>query len=626
MCGIAGKFCLNGDHVSPKLIQSMCDRMSYRGPDDEGLFIEGHVGLGHRRLSILDLSPLGHQPMSTDDGQIWITFNGEIYNFQSLKDDLIKKGYGFKSTSDTEVILYLYKEYGVECLQQMRGMFAFAIWDKNKNILFAARDRIGKKPLFYFFDEKIFLFASEIKCLLEDSRITKEINYEALYDYFKYLYIPGPKTIYKNIFKLQPGHYLICSNLGLSIREYWDVSFANSIDRPEDEICHNLISLLDESVKLRMISDVPLGAFLSGGIDSSLVTALMAGHQDDPVITCSIGFDSQEFDEIHFAKKIAEKFGTDHHEFTVKQNVEDILNDLAFFFDEPFADSSAVPTYYVSKLARQQVTVALAGDGGDESFAGYDKYRLDDIENRIRKLLPIFIRRSIFPALAPRLHSYGSRILQRGGTLLNSLSFDPDYSFFLTNTAFDDPFWARLVNEETKHRIGDYHPFYITKDYYEKADTEDHFAKILYTDLKTYLPGDILVKVDRMSMANSLEVRAPMLDHKVIEFAARIPYWLKYKGTEKKYILKQAFKDILPGETLHRKKMGFSVPLADWFRTEIRKITEKTLFSPDAGIYEFFNRPIIENIWSQHQSDSRNHGTMLWSLLMFELWYQRFIC
>ncbi|MFZ0943707.1 MAG: asparagine synthase (glutamine-hydrolyzing) [Syntrophobacteraceae bacterium] len=625
MCGIAGKFCLNGEPVAPGLIKAMCDRMAYRGPDDEGVFTDGHIGLGHRRLSILDLSPLGHQPMSTKDGKVWITFNGEIYNFQALRKDLVEKGYSFTSTCDTEVILYLYKEYGVECLKYMRGMFAFAIWDKDKDLLFAARDRIGKKPLFYYFDGKRFLFGSEIKCILEDPAAGKEIDYEAIYDYFKYLYIPDPKTIYKNVFKLKPGHYLTCSGQGLAIREYWDVSFSNPFDRAEDEICESLVGLLDESVSLRMISDVPLGAFLSGGIDSSMVVALMAGHHEGPVTTCSIGFDSEDYDEVKFARVIAKQFATDHHEFTVKQNVEQVLNDLAYYFDEPFADSSAVPTFYVSKVARQQVTVALAGDGGDENFAGYDKYRLDDIENRMRRFIPAFIRRSIFPPLAPMLRSCNSRVFQKGATLLKSLSFEADYGFFLTNTEVDDLLWARLVNDDTKRRIGGYNPFDITRHYYEKADTDDHLSKILYTDLKTYLPGDILVKVDRMSMANSLEVRAPILDHNVIEFAARIPYQLKYKGKEKKYILKRSLRKILPEEILYRSKMGFSVPLASWFRSEIRDLAAHHLFSPDAGLYHFFNRSAVEEIWNQHQSEARNHGTMLWSLLMFELWYQRFM-
>ena len=626
MCGIVGKFSLDGNPVSLNLIKAMCDRVAYRGPDDSGVYTNGHVGLGHRRLSIIDLSPLGHQPMSSRDGKLWITFNGEIYNFQSLRKDLTVKGYNFTSNSDTEVILYLYKEYGTDCLQHMRGMFAFAIWDSEQDIIFAARDRIGKKPLFYFMDGKNFLFASEIKSLLEDPVITRKINYEALYDYFKYLYVPDPKTIYENIFKLQPGHFLICSREGLSINEYWDVSFGNQVEKFEEEICEGLLSVLDESVKLRMISDVPLGAFLSGGIDSSMVVALMASHHQGPVTTCSIGFDSEKYDEVKFARIVANQFSTNHHEFTVKQNVESVLSNLPYFFDEPFADSSAVPTFYVSKLAKKQVTVALAGDGGDENFAGYDKYRLDAIENRLRKSFPAFIRRLLFPVGANILRSLSGRIAKKGTSLLNSLGNEADYGFFLSNTEIDDALWRRLINDDTKRQIGNYNPFQITKHFYDKADTDDHLSKILYTDLKTYLPGDILVKVDRMSMANSLEVRAPILDHKVIEFAAGIPYQLKYRGKEKKYILKRALRNLLPEEILYRKKMGFSVPLASWFRSELRESASCHIFSPDAGLYHFFNRSVVEEIWDQHQSNKQDHGTVLWSLLMFELWYQKFMC
>lgn len=625
MCGIAGKYNCNGEPVSAGLIEAMCDRIHYRGPDDHGLHIDGHLGLGHRRLSILDLSPLGHQPMPSHDKKLWITFNGEIYNFQVLRKDLIAKGYRFAGNSDTEVLLYLYREYGIDCLKRLRGMFAFAIWDKEKDLLFAARDRIGKKPFFYYFDGKHFLFASEIKSILEDTSVPRQINYEALYDYFKYLYVPDPKTIYGNIHKLRPGHFLVCSKQGVTVEEYWDVSFSGKFDRPESENCDELMALLDESVQLRMISDVPLGAFLSGGIDSSAVVALMARHHVGPVTTCSIGFESTEYDEIEFAKKVACQFETDHHEFTVKQNVEEILGDLAYHFDEPFADSSAVPTYYVSKVARQKVTVALAGDGGDENFAGYEKYHVDDIENRLRNLIPAFVRKSVFPPMVPLLHSRGSRVLQKGATLLNTLSFEADYGFFLTNTEMDGSLWNRLVNDDTKRRVGDYDPFLLTKHYYDKADTDDHLSKILYTDLKMYLPGDILVKVDRMSMANSLEVRAPFLDHNVIEFAASVPYDLKYKNSEKKYILKRSLENILPGEILYRKKMGFSVPLASWFRSEIKDLAGRCLLSPDAGLYHFFNRNAVEDVWNQHQARSKNHGTVLWSLLMFELWYQRFM-
>lgn len=626
MCGIVGKYNLQpGEPVSSELIKAMCDKIIYRGPDDSGVYVDGEIGLGHRRLSIIDLSELGHQPMASQDKMIWITYNGEIYNFQVLRDDLITKGYTFKSNTDTEVIIYLYQEYGVGCLKYLRGMFAFVIWDQRKSILFLARDRIGKKPLFYYHDGRTFVFASEIKSILEDPSVKKEINFLAFYDYFKYLYVPDPKTIYKNIYKLEPGHFLICSKDRLEKIEYWDVSFEKELSMDLEDISEELLRILNESVKLRMISDVPLGAFLSGGIDSSGVVALMARQQNDPITTCSIGFDSKDYDEIRFARMIAGRFKTNHHEFTVKEKAEEVLTDLAYWFEEPFADSSAVPTYYVSKLAKQKVTVALSGDGGDENFAGYEKYYLDDLENRIRSKIPRSIRKLILPSLANILSTFNYSLFQRGNTLLNTLSFESDYGFYLTNTFFDDKLWDRIVNEDVKRELGYYDPFSVTKHYYNKADTDNHLSKILYTDLKSYLPGDILVKVDRMSMANSLEVRTPILDHNVIELAASIPASLKYNRGEKKYVLKHAFGQILPREIMYRKKMGFSVPLADWFRGELKGMASHYLFSSDAGLMQFFNMAPLVRIWEMHQSGKGNCATILWSLLMFELWYREFM-
>lgn len=626
MCGIVGKYNFTTQEpVSPGLIERMCDKIAYRGPDDSGVYTDGCMGLGHRRLSIIDLSPLGHQPMGSEDEEIWITFNGEIYNFQDIRKNLIGKGYKFRSQTDTEVIINLYKEYGEDCLKYLRGMFAFAIWDRSKSRLFLARDRIGKKPLFYYFDGKTFIFASEMKSIVADPGVYKKINFEALYDYFKYLYIPDPKTIYKNIYKLEPGHSLVCSKEGMRKSEYWDVSFSDTVEAPLNVVSEELLGILDESVRLRMISDVPLGAFLSGGIDSSAVVALMAGQKNGPVTTCSIGFDSEDFDEIQYAQTIATKFKTDHHEFTVKQNAESILKDLAYHFDEPFADSSSVPTYYVSKLARQRVTVALSGDGGDENFAGYEKYHIDNIENRFRGLFPACLRRPLFPILATLFSRNNGAFFQKAHTLLTSLSFESDYGYYLTQSEFDDQLWDRAVNEDTKKKIGDYDPFSVTQYYYQKADTENHLSKILYTDIKTYLTGDILVKVDRMSMAHSLEVRAPILDHHMIEYAARIPPWLKYKNGNKKYILKQAFSKILPRDLMYRKKMGFSVPLANWFRGELKEITFKSLIEDSGCINHFFNAHEIKRIWNLHQSGGRDLSTILWALLMFQLWFKEFM-
>jgi len=517
------------------------------------------------------------------------------------------------------------EEYGEDCLQYLRGMFAFAIWDKRKKQLFLARDRIGKKPLFYYYDQKNFIFASEIKSILEDLIVKKDINYEALCDYFKYLYVPDPKTIYNNIFKLKPGHYLICNKKGISIKEYWDVSFSQQNNKGLEEISRELLAVLDKSVKLRMISDVSLGAFLSGGIDSSSVVALMAGHKEDPVTTCSIGFDSGAYDEIKFARKIVDKFNTDHHEFTVKQKAAEVLHKLVYHFDEPFADSSSIPTYYVSKLARQKVTVALSGDGGDENFAGYEKYYIDDIENRLRRKIPNLIRKVLFPPLSRFLYNGNHTLFRKGATLLETLGYEADYGFYLTNSQFSDFVWENIINDETKRKLEGYDPSDITRHYYHKADADNHLSKILYTDIKTYLPGDILVKVDRMSMAHSLEVRAPILDHNVVEFAASIPPNFKYNRGDKKHILKKTFQGILPNEIMYRRKMGFSVPMADWLRGELKTLAGNYLISGNSGLKNFFKSGSIIRLWDLHQRGIRDYSTILWSLVMFEMWYQEFI-
>ena len=569
MCGIAGIFRYDdgdaSEPVSESLLREMCDRMAYRGPDDAGVFSEGPVGLGHRRLSILDLSELGHQPMASRDGGLWIVFNGEIYNFKSLRSDLIEKGYSFRSDCDTEVLLCLYQAYGENCVEYLRGMFAFAIWDSSRQSLFMARDRIGKKPLFYYDDGRRIVFASEIKAILADSAVAPALNYQALSDYFQYLYVPDPKTIYRNIHKLPPAHCLRCSESGIRTWSYWTPSFASGDFRNMDEAAERLLEILEESVRLRMISDVPLGAFLSGGIDSSGVVALMARQQDRPVTTCSIGFDSEPFDEIRFARIVARQFATDHHEFTVKERSESILSDLAYWFDEPFADASAVPTYFVSKLARQRVTVALSGDGGDENFAGYDKYGIDDLENRIRRRVPRFIRKTAMDPLSGFLARFDARILRKGSTLTAALGCDSDFGFYLSNTFLGDALWRQLANPDTLRAVGEYHPFSVTRDAYRASDAEDHFSRILYTDLKTYLPGDILVKVDRMSMAHSQECRSPLLDYRIVAFAARLPYWAKIDANgRQKNILRHILRKYLPENLVDRPKQGFSPPWGQW--------------------------------------------------------------
>ncbi|WP_020408729.1 asparagine synthase (glutamine-hydrolyzing) [Hahella ganghwensis] len=625
MCGIAGFTRFDQSVPSESVLKAMGDVIQHRGPDAYGIHAEEGVGLCHRRLSIVDLSEAGNQPMKSANGRYVIVFNGEIYNFLELREMLVEEGYPFQNRTDTEVILALYEKEGTKCLDKLNGMFAFAIWDRQEKSVFLARDRIGKKPLYYHFDGANLYFASELKSLLTIPEIPTEVRLDSVYDFFAYQYVPDPKTIFQDIYKLEPGHYLTLTGNHLLKQQYWDVTFANHTSKSEPELKQDLLQLLTDCTKRRMIADVPLGAFLSGGIDSSGVVALMAQNSDKPVKTCSIGFDEKKFNETEFARVIAEQYHTEHHEFTVHQNVKDNLEKIVSFFDEPFADPSLVPTYFVSELARQQVTVAVAGDGGDEVFAGYEKYSIDDIENRLRSKFPRFLRKKVFPHLANLLAKSNNTLCRKGKTLLTSLSLEPEMGFYLSNAQIDDRQWERLVSDDTRKQLGSYHPSKITTDAYHRADGEDHVAKILYTDMKTYLPGGILVKVDRMSMANSLEVRAPILDKEVLEFSGTLPSSLKFRNGEKKYILKETFKQLLPDEVLYRKKMGFSVPLATWLRTELRELASDYLFHKGEGIQQFFNMDEVKNMWTQHQNEKADHSAVLWSMLMFQMWWYRYM-
>ncbi len=625
MCGIAGftrYFDPTGDLSS---LVRMGDKIAHRGPDAHGEYLDDGVGLCHRRLSIIDLSTAGNQPMFSEDGNLVIVFNGEIYNYLELRKDLEEKGYEFKTKTDTEVILALYKFEGARCLDKLCGMFAIALWDKHKQELFLARDRLGKKPLYYYHNKKQFVFASEIKSILEIESVPKKIRHDAIYDFFVYQYVPESKSIFKNIHKLKPGHFLTINKNGIKVQQYWDVKFKPQSTSNEDEITEGLLDVIDTCTKQRMISDVPLGAFLSGGVDSSGIVALMAKNSEKPVVTCSIGFDSKKFDEVKYAKQVADQYGTTHYELTVKENILDNLNHLVGFFDEPFADPSLVPTFFVSQLAKTKVTVALAGDGGDENFAGYSKYSVDKIENDLRGKVPDFIRENLFPPLINPLQRSNIRTLNRAGTLLDAMSKHPAEGFYLTNTFMTDAMWNRIANDDLKKEINGYHPSTQSIDFYNAADADDHLSRVLYTDIKTYLVGDILVKVDRMSMANSLEVRAPILDHRVVEYAASIPSSLKLNQKEKKYILKKSFSPLLPPDILYRKKMGFSVPLAHWLRNELKSTAEEKLFHSDNGLSNYFKSAEIKNIWLEHQQQIKDHSATLWSLLMFEFWWQKYI-
>lgn len=629
MCGLAG-FLRTGDTPNRDSHQNFLTEMGnavyHRGPDAGSTYINDDIALVHRRLSILDLSEAGTQPMVSSNNRYVIVFNGEIYNFIELRKDLEKEGISFKTHTDTEVLLVLYEKYGADCLKFLNGMFAFAIWDSLSKDLFLARDRLGKKPLYFYRQGNRFAFASEIKSLLKLPFVEREIRNDAAKDFFAYQYIPDPKTIYKNIHKLKPGYCLRLSGDTLTEAQYWDVTFSdeNTNKLSLNEAEEGLYERINEATRLRMISDVPLGAFLSGGVDSSAIVGLMANQSETPITTCSIGFDSKKFDEVKFAKKVADQFGTDHHEFTVKENVAGNLEQITRYFDEPFADPSYVPTYFVSQLARKKVTVALAGDGGDENFAGYSKYYTDSVENRLRSMVPSFIRTALFPSLARMASLSNQTYFRKARSLLSTLALSPGEAFYVTNCFFKESTWNDLVTGSFKNETKDYSPAKITTDYYNNAKASDHLSKILYTDIKTYLPGDILVKVDRMSMANSLETRAPLLDYNVVEYAANIPASLKLNGAEKKYILKTTFSKLLDDEILYRKKMGFSVPLAEWLRNEIRPLGEKYLLASDNGISNLFDMTKVKSMWTDHQSGSDVNTQELWSMLAFEMWWQQY--
>lgn len=628
MCGFAGFFRPPGSADSQShssWLEAMGTAIRHRGPDAGGQWQDECVALVHRRLSILDLSEAGNQPMVSASGRFIIVFNGEIYNFEALRSALMAEGHEFRTRTDTEVLLALYEAKGEQCLEELNGMFALAIWDTARNRLFLARDRLGKKPLYYYFDGTHFAFASEIKALLPLPFVRTEIRPDAVKDFFAYQYVPDPKTIYRNVHKLSPGHWMSTDGVAMEEHQYWDVSFANKRDTGADELAAGLHDLIDDAVRLRMISDVPLGAFLSGGVDSSAVVGLMAGHSTGhPVTTCAIGFNSERFDEVHWARKVAERFNTDHHEFTVRDTVSDHLVDIARYFDEPFADPSFVPTYFVSRLARQQVTVALAGDGGDENFAGYSKYATDLTENQLRRWMPGGLRRSLLPSLARIAGGIGHPLGFRAQSLLGSLALDPDQAFFQTNSFFRRSVWNDLVHGDMKRQTDGYDPAEITCKHYRNADSDDHLSRILYTDIKTYLPGDILVKVDRMSMANSLETRAPLLDYRVVEYAASIPSRLKLHGRDKKHILKQAFKPMLPDDVLYRKKMGFSVPLAEWLRTEIRALADGVFRSDQGGLAYVFDMKKVRELWSIHCKGHNQYTQELWTMVVFELWWRAY--
>lgn len=623
MCGICGIFNIDGKPVEMEVLRAMNDTLVHRGPDDEGYYLDGSVGLCHRRLSIIDLST-GKQPIYNEDKTKVVVFNGEIYNFQELRRELILAGHKFTTKTDTEVIIHGYEEWGEACVEKFRGMFAFAIWDGTRRAVFLARDRLGKKPLYYSLNNGTLAFASEIKALLKVDGTNNEIDLRAVSDYFSLGYVPAPKSIFRAVRKLPAGHTLIFSKEKFFVKQYWDVQFTGEEDASEESWTERLYEALLEAVGARLISDVPLGAFLSGGVDSSVIVGLMARLTPEPVSTNSVGFSVEKYSELEPARNTARHFKTRHYEYTVTPDAVDAIEKLSWFYDEPFADSSAVPTYYVSKVAREKVKVCLSGDAGDENFAGYRRYYYDRLENRLRAVLPRWFLGSFVRGLAA-IYPKADWLPQplRAKTLLSNLTRDPVQAYFHSMSFFSSAMKRELLSGDVAEVLNGYESSSVFRAYYDKCSSDDPLSRTQYVDFKTYLVDDILVKVDRASMANSLEVRVPLLDHKVVELAARIPSRLKLNGSVSKYIFKKMAGTLLPEEILERKKMGFTMPVAEWLRGALRPLVEDTILGERFAARGLFSTEYARRLWSQHQRGIRDHTQPLWALLMFEMWARR---
>jgi asparagine synthase (glutamine-hydrolysing) len=626
MCGICGKIYFDPEHLATEQeVLQMSHTLAHRGPDGEGVWANGHVGLAHRRLAIIDLRAVAAQPMSNADGSVWITFNGEIYNFRELRADLEARGYRFRTQSDTEVIIYAYEAYGRDCLARLRGMFAFAIWDARTRVLLLARDRVGKKPLFYWIGRDRLLFASEIKALLADRAVPLAPDPRAIDHFLALHYVPAPSTAFQGIYKLPAAHWLEVRNGQIETGRYWKLRYTPKQHLTEQDAMAELRWRLAEAVRLRLVSDVPLGAFLSGGIDSSAVVAYMAQETASPVRTFAVGFEENAFDERPFARMVAEHYGTDHTELVVKAPVTDILPRLVWHYDEPFGDSSAVPSYAIAALTRQYVTVVLNGDGGDENFAGYDRYFMHRMLCHGDKV-PRQVWRTV-AALTRRLpvawhHHVLYKHLAKAAELLAQV---PERRYV---------WWFGLCTPEERHHlytaafratIGRSDPEALFVEVFGQSDAEDWTDAALAADVQLYLADDLLVKMDRATMAHSLEARSPFLDHSLMEFVASLPAHFKLAGRNKKYLLKAALRGVLPDVILDRPKMGFAAPIAHWFRDELREMAYDVLLSPTTLQRGYFRKQAMAQLLDEHCAGRQNHAETLWQLLVLELWHRTFI-
>ena len=640
MCGITGIWDFK-NKISPELIEKMTNVLSHRGPDDAGIFIDSknNVGFGHRRLSIIDLSPAGHQPMANAEETIWVTFNGEIYNFKEIRAELEIKGYKFKSNSDTEVILKSYEEWGIDAIKKYRGMFAFAIWDKVKEKLFLVRDRAGVKPLYYYSKDNLFLFGSELKSFHQHPKFKKEINFDALALFLQFGYISAPHTIFNNAYKLNPGHYLeINKNGQLKETKYWDIIdyyLAEPINKSEDDIEKELEKILIESFEYRMVSDVPVGVFLSGGIDSSIVAAILQSKAKIPIKTFTIGFHEKGYNEAPHAKKIAEYLKTDHNElYCTPKDAFEIIPKLVDIYDEPFGDSSGIPTYLVSKFARQKVKVALSADAGDELFCGYSRYGLLNGYYETMKKTPLFlfsfvsaimslfspeviiIIYNIFSFVLPKYTNIKDKIYK----FQNVLKYKNKDLSGIVNNSYS--YWLENQVKKLLKR-----PYQSINNFFEFGRVKflPAMSQMQAVDFKTYLCGDILTKVDRATMAASLEAREPLIDHKIAEYISRIPVDLKYRNGESKYILRKILYRYVPKELLDRPKQGFGIPVDSWLKKDLRSLLEKYLSEQNIREQGIFDEKYLKESLGEYLSGKSDSAHKFWFLLMFQMWYERWM-
>ncbi|WP_426340810.1 XrtA/PEP-CTERM system amidotransferase [Pseudoduganella sp. S-14] len=627
MCGITGIMDARGGRaVDEALLRRMNDTQHHRGPDEGDVYIEPGVGFGHRRLSVIDIA-LGQQPLGNEDGSVMVCYNGEIYNYRELTAQLKALGHTFKTKSDTEVIVHAWEQWGEECVHHFRGMFAIGLWDRNKQVMFLARDRLGVKPLYYAMTpDGWFAFSSELKALRMHPSLPREIDPQAVEDYFAYGYVPEPKTIYKGALKLSPG-FRLTQKVGAPLaapEQFWDVPFKLHEKMTESDAQGELVERLREAVKIRLMAEVPLGAFLSGGVDSSAVVAMMAGLDEGAVHTCSIAFKDKAFDESAYAQQVAQLYKTDHFVETVDTDDYGLLDTLAHLYDEPYADSSAIPTYRVCQLARKRVTVALSGDGGDENLAGYRRYRYAMAEQSVRGRIPQALRKPVFGTLGrvyPKA-DWAPRVF-RAKTTFEALSRDLVEGYFHGVSIMSDAMRARLFSPRFRAGLQGYGAIDVMRGHAAKSPTDDPLSMIQYLDMKTYLPGDILTKVDRASMAHALEVRVPLLDHKLVEWISGLPPEMKLKGSEGKYIFKKSMEKYLPHDILYRRKQGFAVPLAAWFRGPLRERVQQALLGPTLADTGMFNQDFLRELVEQHLSGRRDYSAPIWSLLMFEAFLKK---